>query len=454
MLLLSNTKRTISRSLMTMQIDLQLFLGRRLVVGSDEVTNPNYAEDVVVGSLVRDRLEANCEWVSKLIEEDSDLQSLRSVAVKGEKLYMRTRNAASGESVKRAKTVTSSKTWSQTHSLFGSDINQMETRRTDMLARVSGFRPTETVFEIDKRSQDQAVDVIRRQRSKIDGLRESLPGKEDKTPDSDYGIRDGISEELQDSGVDVEMDSASDNELKVTFEHPEKDDRRKSRKEKFQSSEFFMSYNPSGSNPAEDRAYGVHSGANTNLENKNFFSAAKDATMDLGTDEGGGIAEPSRQKRWDKKAKKYITPADKDTTKGGRPGDPVGKRFIRSESGQKIAASFRSGRFEAWKKANRVAKMPRVGDSESALPKHIGNGNAGRRFKYQSQKAPKQADKYRDDYHKKMRKMGKAKEEQRGQLDGGQKELRGIDAVRKVRREKEKRRAKTGAGKKGKGKGR
>merc|ERR1711981_1027544 len=47
-------------------------------------------------------------------------------------------------------------------------------------------------------------------------------------------------------------------------------------------------------------------------------------------------------------------------------------KYIRGESGQKIASSFRSGRFEAWKKKERIERMPRVGEREA----HNAAGNA------------------------------------------------------------------------------
>ena len=126
-------------------LDLQLFLSKRLVLGCDGGSEPNYTEDVVIGSLTRDRLERNCEWVSKLLDEDDDLQALRSVATKGEKLYLKTRNAASNESARRSKEITSSKGWMALHPLFNDDTNYVEVERAKMLARVSGFRPQETV---------------------------------------------------------------------------------------------------------------------------------------------------------------------------------------------------------------------------------------------------------------------------------------------------------------------
>src|SRR6195952_2826510 len=75
-------------------LDLQLFLGRRLYLGRECGDKPNYAEDVIVGALLRDKLEATTEWITKLIGDDDDLSALRKVAGKGEKLYIKTRNSA------------------------------------------------------------------------------------------------------------------------------------------------------------------------------------------------------------------------------------------------------------------------------------------------------------------------------------------------------------------------
>lgn len=41
-----------------------------------------------------------------------------------------------------------SRAWTQLHRLFGDDIADDEQACTDMLARISGFRPYETIFEI------------------------------------------------------------------------------------------------------------------------------------------------------------------------------------------------------------------------------------------------------------------------------------------------------------------
>lgn len=439
-------------------LDLQLFLGRPLVMGRQPHNQPNYANEVVVGSLERDKLEANCEWASKILDDDSDLFALRLVAAKGEKLYLRTRNTASTESARRAKIISSCNEWSQLHPLFKGIRDGDDADRNMMLARISGYRPPETVFEVGKKGQgDGAAATMRRRRLTVDKQKESRAALDYDSPESDD---DRAVVPLSESTItpyeEVIMqapESSSESEFDVTVSGNGASNDVQVSKGNFQSPEFFMAYTAEGSNPVEDRAYNVHTGSSGKDDRRNFLHAAQDVAMDLMNDEAGGAGEPSRHKRWDKKAKKYIRPADKGTGPSNGGGEKT-SRYIRSESGQRIAASFRSGRFEAWKKANNVMKLPRVGDSEASLPKHLSGGNAkdgGRRFKYHTQKAPKMADKYRDDYHKQKKKLDKAREEQVGGKIQGKGGLRSVEAIKKARREKDRRREKSGNGRKTKG---
>lgn len=422
-------------------LDLQLFLGKRLIIGRGGADAPNYAEDVVIGGLARDRLATQCEWVSKLLDEDSDLLALRSVANKGEKLYLKTRNAASSESARRSKEVTGSKGWLALHPLFSDDINFDDIEREKMLARISGFRPQETVFEIGKRGTGgEAAEIMKKrrltveiQRRKKEALQNTGQLKISTEPQVDMSTTKpaSLSNGNTFSDDNADMDSASSNELEVTFSHSPST--KSKNPANYQDSDFFMSYTPSTLNPAEDRGYGVHSGGNSN-----FLTAARSATMDLTNDDGAKtLAEPSRPKgmRWDKKSKKYVARAnDEDGSKGAK--------MIRGESGQKIAASFKSGRYDAWRKSNKVDRLPRTGEIEGVNA--IKGGLGGKRFKHKRETAPKEADKYRDDYYKRKKMVEKAKEERRGRFrDGsGKSEVRGVEEVRKERGKKEKRREK------------
>lgn len=464
-------------------LDLQLFLARRLVLGRQAGDRVNYATDMVVGRLPREPLARSCEWVTKLLDENVDLESQRGVAMKGEKLYMRTRNSASLESAKRAKSVVASDDWMALHPLFNDEASQLEEEREKMLARIGGYKPQETIFEISGRrggkkdGDDETVDVIRNIRSTLEAKKrrkqqsekrseilESQPSgerkessKAEKKSDDDLdAFSDDDDDDENKNNVDDDDDAprgpadnmslASESDLEVTFSSYSRPDKKsKSKKDlsatSFQNPEYYMSYTPANHSLAEDRAYGVHSGSNTN-----FAQAARSAAMDLTADEGHpGFAEPRSIMRWDKRHKKYVSRRnDEDGSKGGAP-------LIRGESGTKIAASFRSGRFEEWKKNKRLTRLPRVGETESpSLRAEMDAVLSGKRYRHRKEQLPKPADPLRSDYENKKKKIEAAKERQLAKAGGAaalasskaKNELRSNEDIRKARKLKEKRREK------------
>ncbi|EDN03219.1 conserved hypothetical protein [Histoplasma mississippiense (nom. inval.)] len=423
-------------------LDLQLFLGRPLILGRGSGQQLNYAENVVVGSLPRDKVARYTEWMTKLLDEDVDIELQREVAIKGEKLYMRTRNSASGESAKRAKAVVESAEWMMVHPLFNDESSRLEEQREKMLARVGGYKPQETIFEISGRR----------------GANHHPPDDSDDANE----LRDFDGE--NDNAIAADnMSLASDSELEVTFSYPQsgksnskKDTNHPNLRESFHNPEYFMSYTPASNSLAEDRAYGVHSGSNTN-----FVESSRIATMDLAGDESTsrGFGEPRSIMRWDKRQKKYVSRRnDEDGSKGGK-----SDLLVRGESGVKIAASFRSGRFDAWKKGKRIGRMPRVGEAEAP---GLGSGMpGGKKYRHRKEQAPKTPDKFRGDYEKKKKKLEAAKQRETEKAfdpssgakkaavtSRGKSELKTVEDIRKARKVKELRKQKNARpSKKGKG---
>ncbi|KAI9367450.1 ATP-dependent RNA helicase dbp10 [Aspergillus egyptiacus] len=451
-------------------LDLQLFLGRKLVLGRESADQVNFAEDVAVGSLPRDGLSQSCEWVTRVLDDDSDIYAQRNVSTKGEKLYLRTRNAASLESAKRAKQVVASENWTAIHPLFQDETSNLEAEREKMLARIGGYRPQETIFEVQNRrtgkgsgkpENDEALESIKRVRTTLESKKkkraeaEKYAHGEDDDDDggaSQHGANndddddgdEAASSDGESTGAADNMSLASESDLEVTFSSYAQSSKPKSSTStasaaatSFQNPEYFMSYTPTNTSLAEDRAYGVHSGTNAN-----FTQASRSATMDLQADEGGrGFSEPRTMMRWDKRHKKYVSRQnDEDGSKG--------TRLVKGESGAKIAASFRSGRFDAWKKGKRVGRLPRVGEVEApGLAADLGsNPMGGRRFKHRKEQTPKRADPLRGDYEKMKKKNEAARERMAakvgGAAAGGKSEIRNTDDIRKQRKLKQKRREK------------
>ncbi|KAF1939573.1 DEAD-domain-containing protein [Clathrospora elynae] len=417
-------------------IDLQLFLGKRLLVGRSN-DEPNYAEDFVVGSLAPYQLESSVEQVNKQLVDDEDLALLLEVAEKGERQYQRTRNQASAQSVHRAKEMVASPNFAETHMLFSDNAHNAMREKENMLARIQSFRPAETVFEIGRRGTgSETAEIMRKRREQVG--RQKAKQEANKMGEDRFDTNRSPADESNDVDVDSEddvevahgtYDSDSD-ELEVSVSQSTS---KKSKQDSWKNDDFFMSYLPK-ENMAEEKAYGVSGGDAGN--SSNFVSAARAAEMSLVNDEIQGFADSSKSKmRWDKKSKKYVNRTnDEDGSKG--------TKMIRGESGQKIAASFRSGRFDDWRKANKV-KMPRVGEIE-APGRSASSFNNAPRYKHKAEKAPKQADRFRDDYYTQKKKITEAKEKRIGAFkDGGAKsELRDVDTVRKNRRVQENRRDK------------
>ena len=398
-------------------------------------------------------MEACQEEVTKLIEDEIDLINMRDVAGKGEKQYIRTRNSASAESAKRSKVLGSNVHLKETHMLFGdnSAARRKQDARENMLARVSGFRPPETIFEVGNRgtkgAANEAAEVMRKRRTKVKPrMQQRQQGLDEDGDDNATGAFSEDDDVVDNddgegaSGLDpnVDLNEASEDELEVTFSQPST---KKAKRDanSWQDSEHFMGYTPSTINMAEDRGYGVQTGADG--RGSNFLEAARGATMDLTNDDSKSFGLPSKAQglRWDKKAKNYVARVnDEDGSKGAK--------MIQGESGLKIAASFRSGRFDAWKKANKIDVLPRVGETERSGSFRGGpNGmDGGRRFKHKAEKAPKEADKYRDDYFERKKKVEAAKEKRIGKFanGSGKSEIKGADDVYKDRQTQQKRKDK------------
>lgn len=449
-------------------LDLQLFLDRRLVLGR-QGEPPSYTKDMAAGALSRTEVSMQVEWLNKLFKDNEDINTMRKVAAKAEKLYIRTRTSASTQSAKRAKEVIVSTGWNQLHPLFGEIDDEAEQARNDMLARISNWKPKETIFEITmgkKLVSKAGAEVMREIRKTITPRNRIEKTEPEETKDvvmddaptaKDSDVAETGGEELPDvsndpsafdSGSD-EGEDESDSELEVTVsKHTVSKADGKKDSAPWKDPEFFMSYTPRTTNVNEDKGYSINNGVGGG--GASFFEATRDATMDLNNDDGAkAFGAPARPKmRWDKKQNKYVnTVNDADGSRGAK------SRMITGESGVKIAASFQSGRFDRWRRAHRLGKMPHVGEIERPGVARLAQGNPGggggdgawRHFKHKQEKAPKEADKFRDDYHVRKKRVAEAKEKRIGKFkdgEGSRREIKGVEDIRKARKIEERKRQK------------
>jgi len=169
-----------------------------------------------------------------------------------------------------------------------------EDARIKLLSSVSGFRPKETVFEIGhkgSKGKSLAAEIMRARRSKIT-IKSDEPQKQSSLDDQEPII-------------------------KQSFRDPEN---------------YIAHFEPG--NTAQERGYDVHRPTNS------FVEASRGAVMNLVDDDGVSFAPTRSKLRWDSKKKNFVQRTnDDDGSKN--------IKMIKGESGVKIPATMKSGRFHS-----------------------------------------------------------------------------------------------------------
>ncbi|KAH7913683.1 P-loop containing nucleoside triphosphate hydrolase protein [Hygrophoropsis aurantiaca] len=392
-------------------LDLQLFLGRPLTsqvsAGSGDDA---FTESLVLGNFSRERIDEDVEYVRSLDAAQHQLPVLREVMRRGHAMYERSKGKASQASYKRAKDMSKDTQWALAgaieagihpvilHRTGGGAKMAEEDARKKLMKVVNSFKPAETVFEIGTRGKASTANAAlmkeRRKALKKAAERSVLPS----TATADAEV-----EEDDDSNEDElpheNMEMADEDEIAAVFNTSSK----KSGKGSYRDEEFYMSHYQKDA--STEKGYSLTDGASS------FAEQARGATFDLAGDEG--VAARQRHKMtWDKKKKKFIK------------GDGVGAdnvKLVRTESGTKLPATYRSGRFDEWKAKSHVS-LPKIGEAEPER-RGSGFGPGGRKFKHQKVVSAKPLDKLGKDYERKVRQI--KKREENNPQEGGFSKMKG-----------------------------
>ena len=182
-------------------LDLELFLGRKLLLSIQNSKEVTYNSRLVVGSLPREGIEIFVADVDSLLKRNFDLSTLRDVALRGEKQYIKTRESPSNESVKRSKEVLV-KGWDSRHLLFG---QSPEEAKQHLLDKLSNRRVKETVFEFRKTAMGPGAELMARRRQQIAPIRRRAEEQRAiKEHEKSVGLIHGAEEELYSNEKDTD----------------------------------------------------------------------------------------------------------------------------------------------------------------------------------------------------------------------------------------------------------
>ncbi|ODV96257.1 hypothetical protein PACTADRAFT_33433 [Pachysolen tannophilus NRRL Y-2460] len=435
-------------------LDLELFLGKKILLtdmhrkkcdlilnrykeehdgSADGFIMPrvSYTDRMVLGGARRVDLETYQELYDTLLKNDYELQVLKGVAAKGEKLYFRTRSSASPESIKRSKELISTG-WDDQHLLFGENL---ELEKDLFLAKLQNRKNKETVFEFGKNDESMITLMNKRRRQIAPIQRRAKERKELLEKERLAGLTHNLEDEiLKGDDTEIGFTTVGEQQLLETFQDADEilnNKNNNGKRKSYRDPNFFLSHYAPAS-VIQDKQMA--------LESSSFLKDARNATFDLDNDDKVKIQKQNQVMQWDKKKGKYINSRSTD------------QKYIIGESGQKIPATYKSGRFENWKNAKKVGNL-RVGANESSVPligkaieSSATNRGRGGKFLHKSNKAPKLPDKARDDYHVQKKKVEKAMEEGRkvkGYNRAGMKsELKSTEQIRKQRETSQRKKAK------------
>ncbi|KAG4302572.1 hypothetical protein PCK1_001156 [Pneumocystis canis] len=404
-------------------IELQLFLGRKITSSNDQ--NPDYVQNMVLGTFPRQKLEYYCEWIAHALE-DSECSSLRKVMQKGEILYSKTAGLKSPESIRRAKELVKSVEWSLVNPLLAEHTHENIDREA-LLAKISGYSPHETLFDISKSfKNNSAVNAVYERLRKIKGTKtktnkmNSIAFLFNKKIDSNR-VKDTIITKI--------------NNFKTNNINSESKIIQKNKINNYKDEENYLPYYTAISS-IQEHVYDV------NKPNYSFEKAANNAMFDLLSDDKNFAHQTiarANSIRWSFKKKKLVSRLDSHG---------ISKKeltLVKAENGIKIPATYKTGRYTIWKNSGKTMqqKIKETKNTEDyTTPTNPYTNENKRKYKHHKLQAPKAPDKYRDDYKRKKRRIQEALEKGYGNTRNVKNELRSALEIRRNRKLKEKRKQK------------
>ncbi|KZC05284.1 PREDICTED: ATP-dependent RNA helicase DDX54 [Dufourea novaeangliae] len=305
-------------------VDLHLFLGRPLFIITPSGSMEN--TEGAIGKMPQEMIEEELAQLINWQNSSTDLQNMETVCDNAYKQYIRSRPAASSESIKRVKELHIGEAG------VIPEYSDVSSNTRNLLSKMLSYRPQGTIFEIGAKASSTDYQVMKTKRSLH---KQSIVNFHRKAEELE------AKKKLGEQSKTVNLPSSTNDEINSAFNTvilPKKrnvDDLYKPSKKKKRSTtkdeEFFIPY------AAPDRH------TEEGLAVNSFNTEADKVQMDLTADNEESQRLQTQIKKWDRKKKKMVTiNNDRKINK------------IRTESGVWIPASYKTNRYSAWKEKSKV----------------------------------------------------------------------------------------------------
>ncbi|XP_034190924.1 ATP-dependent RNA helicase DDX54 isoform X1 [Osmia lignaria lignaria] len=318
-------------------VDLHLFLSRPLCVipSSGSVKNTDGAIGKMPQSMIEEELAELINWHNS----STDLTNMENVCENAYKQYIRSRPAASSESIKRVKELHINQAG------VIPEYSDVSSNTMNLLSKIVNYRPQGTIFEIGAKASSTDYQVMKTKRTLHKQNIQNFYRKAEELTSK---------KNSEDLLKKVNLPSSTADEIHATFNTivlPKKrnpDDLYKPPKKKKRTvtrdEEFYIPYSAPDKHTEEGLAV------------NSFNTEAEKVQMDLTADNEESQRLHAQLKKWDRKKKKMVT-INNDTK----------AKKIRTESGVWIPASYKSNRYSAWKEKSK-ADAASDNDSEEETP--------------------------------------------------------------------------------------
>lgn len=318
-------------------LDLHLFLGRPLrIIRSSEsgsIKNTNGFVGKMPQAMIEEELAELINWHNC----STDLRNMEKVCDNAYKQYIRSRPAASSESIKRIKELHINEAGVMP------EYSNVSSSTTNLLSKIVNYKPQGTIFEIGAKAS--FIDQVMKKKRILH--KENIINFHRKTDELK------AKRNSEDLSRQVDLPSSTTDEINAAFNKvvlPKKrnlDDLYKPKKKKqsvIRDEEFFIPY------------YAPDKHTEEGLAVNSFNTEADKIQMDLTADNEESQRFQAQIKKWDRKKKKMITINNERK---------INK--IRTESGVWIPASYKSNRYSTWKEKSKIDAKNDDDNSEEEL---------------------------------------------------------------------------------------